>query len=195
MKIVFTLPPSLGIVLLFSACDPAEYAASSHSTSTTTLASANGASALTVPVVAVATLAPASGSNVRGTVNFIREKDGIRVEANVTGLTQGQHGFHIHEKGDCSAPDGSSAGAHFNPGGRPHGGPADHNRHVGDFGNLEADASGHARYSRTFPDLKLEGSDSIISRAVIVHAKADDLKTQPSGDAGGRIACGVIEKK
>lgn len=190
MRTVFTIPASVGVVLLFSACAPPEYAANSRSSSTT-----NPASALTVSVVAMATVAPASGSNVRGTVSFIREKDGIRVEANFTGLTPGKHGFHIHEKGDCSAPDGSSAGGHFNPAGMAHGGPADPNRHAGDFGNVEADASGKATYSRTFSDLKLEGNASIIGRAVIVHAKADDLKTQPSGDAGGRVACGVIEKK
>lgn len=147
------------------------------------------------PTVATAILSPASGSSVRGTVKFIQEKDGIRVEAEITGLSPGKHGFHIHEKGDCSAPDASSAGGHFNPTGMPHAGPMDHQRHVGDFGNLEADESGKAKYSRSFSDLKITGETSILGKAVIVHAKADDLKTQPSGDAGGRVACGVIEKK
>jgi Cu-Zn family superoxide dismutase len=143
----------------------------------------------------MALLSPASGSTVRGVVSFTREKDKIRVEASVSGLTPGAHGFHIHEKGDCSAPDASSAGGHFNPSGMPHAGPTEASRHVGDFGNIEADASGNAHYSRLFADVMLEGASSVIGKAVIVHAKADDLKTQPSGDAGGRVACGVIEKK
>jgi Cu-Zn family superoxide dismutase len=155
----------------------------------------NGTFAAASAPVATATLSPASGSNVRGTVKFLQEKDGIRVEAEITGLSPGKHGFHIHEKGDCSAPDASSAGGHFNPTGMPHAGPTEHHRHVGDFGNLEADESGNAKYSRSFSDLKIAGETSILGKAVIVHAKADDLKTQPSGDAGGRVACGVIEKK
>jgi Cu-Zn family superoxide dismutase len=76
-----------------------------------------------------------------------------------------------------------------------HGGPEDSARHVGDFGNLEANSQGYAQYSKSFSDLKFDGAASILGKAVIVHAKADDLKTQPSGDAGGRVACGVIEKK
>lgn len=144
-------------------------------------------------VVATAMLSPASGSEVRGMVTFIRVNEGVRVVARVSGLTPGKHGFHIHEKGDCSAPDASSAGGHFNPTAHPHGGPSGDQRHVGDFGNLEADSSGRAAYSRVFPNLAFEGDASVIGRAVIVHAKADDLKTQPTGDAGGRVACGVIE--
>jgi len=148
----------------------------------------------TANVIATVWLSAASGSNVRGMVNFIREKDKIRVYASVSGLTPGKHGFHIHEKGDCSAPDASSAGGHFNPTGMHHGGPDDTQRHVGDFGNLEADASGNAHYSKLFSNLPLEGDSSIIGKAVIVHAQPDDMKTQPTGNAGGRVACGVIER-
>jgi Cu-Zn family superoxide dismutase len=144
---------------------------------------------------AVADLSPASNSNVKGTVTFVRQGSMTLVEATVSGLTPGLHGFHIHEKGDCSAPDASSAGGHFNPGGMPHAGPDSHDRHVGDFGNIEADASGNARFSKLFSNLQYEGTASIVGKAVIVHAKADDLKTQPSGDAGGRVACGVITLK
>lgn len=154
-----------------------------------------GKSDPTQNVVATAWLSAASGSNVRGLVNFICEGDKVRVYASVSGLTPGKHGFHIHEKGDCSAPDASSAGGHFNPTGMHHGGPDDTQRHVGDFGNLEADASGNAHYSKVFSNLSLEGDSSIIGKAVIVHAQPDDMKTQPTGNAGGRVACGVIEKK
>jgi Cu-Zn family superoxide dismutase len=143
----------------------------------------------------MAVLSPASGSNVRGTVTFTRENDKVRVDATISGLAPGKHGFHIHEKGDCSAPDASSAGGHFNPTGMQHGGPGDTQRHVGDFGNLEADAGGNAKYSQAFSNLMLDGDASIIGKAIIVHEKADDMKTQPTGDAGGRVACGVIAKK
>ena len=142
---------------------------------------------------ALAILYSASGSNVRGTVTFYREDNGTRVEATISGLTPGEHGFHIHEKGDCSAPDASSAGGHFNPTAMPHGGPHSSSRHVGDFGNLNANTLGNAYYSRTFDNLSFEGAASIIGKGIIVHEKADDMKTQPTGDAGGRVACGVIE--
>jgi len=146
-------------------------------------------------MAATATLAPASGSQVRGTVTFTQENDKVRVEAMISGLTPGKHGFHVHEKGDCSAPDAASAGGHFNPTGMPHAAPEDPKRHMGDLGNLEADASGNAKYSMVVSDLKLDGDHSIIGKAVIVHEKADDLKTQPSGESGSRVACGVIAKK
>jgi Cu-Zn family superoxide dismutase len=144
---------------------------------------------------AVAQLNPTKGNNVTGTVTFTKVKDGVRVVADVNGLTPGPHGFHIHEKGDCSAPDASSAGGHFNPTAMPHGAPEASMRHVGDFGNLVADASGKARLERIDQHLTFQGPNSIIGRAMIVHEKRDDLKTQPSGDAGPRVACGVIQLK
>ena len=143
---------------------------------------------------AVAELKPTQASNVRGTVTFTPTTYGVRVAADVTGLSPGDHGFHIHEKGDCSAPDGSSAGGHFNPAGMPHGGPRDEKRHVGDLGNLVADDSGKAHYEVVDRFLTLEGTNSIIGRSVIVHEKVDDLKSQPTGNAGGRVACGVIQR-
>lgn len=147
------------------------------------------------PARATAELKPTEGSNVVGTVTFTAENDGLRVVAVIEGLAPGLHGFHVHEHGDCSAPDASSAGGHFNPHGTPHGGPdaAHGERHAGDLGNLEADASGVARYERLDQLLALTGPDSILGKAVIVHAKADDLSTQPAGDAGPRLACGVIQ--
>lgn len=196
MKPVIAALVGCSAVCLLSACNKTDNAGTGYSQPSATTPQATTPQADPgSSIVATVTLSPASDSKVRGTVNFIREKDSIRVEANLTGLTQGQHGFHIHEKGDCTAADASSAGGHFNPGGMPHGGPLGPQRHVGDLGNIEADASGNARYSQSFSDLKLDGDTSIIGRSVIVHAKADDYKSQPSGDAGGRIACGVIERK
>lgn len=138
---------------------------------------------------AIAVLSSASGSKVTGTVTFTKSGDGVQVVANVTGLSPGNHGFHVHEFGDCSAADAASAGGHFNPTKDPHAGHDADKRHMGDLGNIEADASGKARLEITDKKMKL---DSIIGKAVIVHEKADDLKTQPTGDAGGRVACGVI---
>lgn len=141
---------------------------------------------------AVAVLAPASGSSVAGTVTFTKVDGGVKIVADVTGLIPGEHGFHIHEFGDCSAPDATSAGGHFNPHKMAHGAPDASPRHAGDFGNLVADESGKAHYERVDSVIALDGTDSILGHAVIVHEKVDDLKSQPTGNAGGRIACGVI---
>ncbi len=141
---------------------------------------------------AEATLESKSGSNVKGKVTFTKEGDMIKVVADIEGLPPGQHGFHIHEKGDCSAPDGTSAGGHFNPMSEPHAGHDAPQRHVGDMGNITADASGKAHIELTDTMMSFEGNNSIIGKSVIVHEKADDLTSQPSGNAGARIACGVI---
>lgn len=141
---------------------------------------------------AIAVLHPTAGSAVSGTVTFTASGDDMKVVADITGLTPGKHGFHIHEFGDCSSPEAKSAGGHFNPGGHHHGAPDSVDRHAGDLGNIEADAAGKAHLELHDKVIKLSGANSIIGHAVIVHEKADDLKTQPTGDAGGRVACGVI---
>ena len=140
-----------------------------------------------------AELSPASGSAVHGTVDFYETSQGVRVVAKVSGLTPGEHGFHIHEKGDCSTPDATSAGGHFNPTGAKHGGPNAAERHAGDFGNITASASGNAAFQTVDAHLSFEGPNSIIGRGVIVHDKADDLTSQPAGNAGKRVACGNIQ--
>ena len=141
---------------------------------------------------AVAVLHTAPAGKVEGTVWFEPAPGGVKVKARVSGLAPGTHGFHVHEFGDCSAADFTSAGGHFNPMTQPHGAPKDAARHVGDLGNIEAGADGVATLDWTDTQLAFEGHHGIVGRAVIVHAKADDLKTQPTGDAGGRLACGVI---
>jgi len=141
---------------------------------------------------AVAELSPANGSGVRGVVRFARVEDGVRVMARVFNLSPGPHGLHIHRFGDCRSADAASAGAHFNPGGNAHGGPQDVNRHAGDLGNMVADDSGVATLDGVAPMVMLDGPDSVIGRSVVVHAKADDFKSQPSGASGERQACGVI---
>lgn len=141
---------------------------------------------------AVAVLIPTEGNKVRGVVTFTKEQKGVRVVAEIQGLSPGLHGFHVHDYGDCSAPDGNAAGGHFNPQKMPHGGPTAEKHHAGDLGNVEADRSGVAKLDMVDPHLVFEGPESIVGRGLIVHAQPDDLKTQPTGNAGGRVACGVI---
>jgi Cu-Zn family superoxide dismutase len=135
---------------------------------------------------------PTQGNSVTGTVTFTKVDGGVKVVADLQGLTPGKHGIHIHECGDCSAADGTSAGGHFNPMGMNHGAPMDAMRHEGDMGNILADATGKAHLEYVDKDIAFEGVTSIIGRSVIVHKNEDDLKTQPTGNAGARVACGVI---
>lgn len=161
----------------------------------TPAASASESAPSTQPagLVARAELGPVGGSGVTGTVTFTAVGDGVRVEAHVNGLAPGDHGFHVHMYGDCSAPDGTSAGGHFNPMGVDHGALDAQPSHVGDLGNLRAGADGHAMSMFTTRKLSLgSGESDVLGRAVIVHAKADDLTSQPTGAAGPRVACGVI---
>jgi Cu-Zn family superoxide dismutase len=168
---------------LLAACSPAESDDASQ---------AGAASAR--PAASAAVRGLAADADAKGTVTFTKEAAGVRVVADFTGLAPGQHGFHVHEKGDCSAPDASSAGEHFNPEAGTHGPRNQDTAHAGDMGNLEADASGKAHLDYVDPKMALDGADSVVGKAVIVHEKSDDLATQPSGNSGARIACGVIEK-
>jgi Cu-Zn family superoxide dismutase len=141
-----------------------------------------------------ATLAPSAGNNVAGNVVFVQEGRKLFVIAEVTGLKPGAHGFHVHEKGDCSAPDFSSAGGHFNPGSQPHGDPTAGAHHAGDMPVLMADASGKATARAELRTMSIDGSaNDIVGKAVVVHADPDDFRTQPAGNSGARIACGVIK--
>jgi Cu-Zn family superoxide dismutase len=141
---------------------------------------------------AVAVLHPTGGNSVSGIVTFTKEANGIRVVADIKGLTPGVHGFHIHDYGDCSSADGNSAGGHFNPMEMPHSAPTSEKRHIGDLGNITADDSGNAKLDWLDTHISFEGHHSIIGRSVIVHASPDDLTSQPTGAAGARVACGVI---
>jgi Cu-Zn family superoxide dismutase len=132
-----------------------------------------------------------SGGDAKGEVKFTKVAAGIKVEAEIHGLTPGPHGFHIHEFGDVSSPDAMSAGGHFNPDKAEHGAPTSPKRHVGDMGNIEASPRGVARLDYVDPQMSFAGPHSIIGRGVIVHEKADDMK-QPTGNAGGRVAAGVV---
>jgi Cu-Zn family superoxide dismutase len=150
--------------------------------------------ACAMPTALMAVMLPTKGNTVGGKVRFTEVAGGVRVVADISGLTpSGKHAFHLHEFGDVSAEDGSAAGGHYNPGGHPHGGPEAEQHHAGDLGNLTADAAGNAHYEIVVKDLNLCcGGMPVIGRSVIIHAKEDDLASQPAGNAGPRIAQGVI---
>ncbi|MGE0764342.1 MAG: superoxide dismutase family protein [Bdellovibrionales bacterium] len=138
---------------------------------------------------AQAKVAPLGKGKVNGAISFFSSGPDLKVKVDLSGLQPNQkQGFHIHEFGNCSG-DGSTAGGHYNPGKQPHAGITEAQRHVGDLGNLMADAKGLVQTEITVPKTSLS---QVLGRAVIVHAKEDDLKSQPSGAAGDRVACGVI---
>ena len=144
---------------------------------------------------ATAALEPTKGNATRGSVEFVQKGDRVLVTASVSGLAPGRHGFHIHEKGDCSSDDGTSAGGHFNPLGKPHAAPTGPDRHAGDMPMLAADAAGNAVLDAELDVITIGGgATDIVGKAVIVHKDGDDFKTQPTGNAGARVACGVIRK-
>jgi len=154
------------------------------------------ACASTMRPTASATLAPTAGNTAAGTVRFVQLADGaVEVSVDLTGVPPGVHGFHVHDKGDCG-DNGNAAGGHFNPTASPHGTPATDPHHAGDFGNVTADDRGVVNTKFTTRSVTVEaGANSAVGHAVILHANPDDLTTQPTGNAGGRIACGVVEMK
>jgi Cu-Zn family superoxide dismutase len=140
-------------------------------------------------------LMPGLGGSVAGALDLVASDGAVVMTGVVSGLKPGSHhGFHIHEKGDCSSPDFKSAGDHFNPTSQPHGNPATPPHHLGDVPNLEADDMGKATVNARIEGVTLgdQGPHDLVGRALVVHADADDYKTQPSGNSGDRIACGVI---
>jgi Cu-Zn family superoxide dismutase len=162
----------------------------------TLLAALAGCAHMASGPTAVATLAPTTGSTTTGTVRFVQSGDRVRVSGEIRGLKPGaEHGFHVHEKGDCSSGDGMSAGGHFNPGGAPHGRHGAGMHHAGDIPSLRADASGVARISFESTSIRVgSGANDIVGRGLIVHRDPDDYTTQPTGNAGPRLACAVIAR-
>ena len=148
--------------------------------------------AATKTKAAVATLSPSATGGPTGLVSFALAGAGVDVHVVATGLAPGSvHGFHVHEKGNCASADFTSAGGHFNPENHPHG-PQSGEHHMGDMPNLLADPQGNIDTRFTLAGVTLSGANGIVDRAVIVHAGPDDYATQPTGNSGGRIACGVI---
>lgn len=157
--------------------------------------------------LALATLALAAGdapkkasaklqspdSKVSGSVHFTQEAGGLHVVADVSGVTPGMHGIHVHENGVCTPPDFKSAGGHFNPGKAPHACMPTDPRHAGDFGNITVAADGKGHLDFMLAGATLSGDASVIGKSIVLHAGQDDCTTQPSGNSGDRLACGVIK--
>jgi len=143
-----------------------------------------------------ASLQPTKANSASGLVSFQQMGSVVRVSGTVTGLKpNAEHGFHVHEKGDCSSGDGMSAGGHFNPGGKGHGHHGGDDRHAGDMPNIKADASGKAAFSFDVKGLSIgSGAADIVGKGLIVHRDPDDYKSQPAGNAGPRVACAVIAR-
>ena len=144
---------------------------------------------------ASASLDSRSGSNAKGTVNFVWQGHDVLVTGNFSGLKpNAEQGFHVHEKGDCSSPDATSAGPHFNPATKDHGMPNSGMSHAGDMPNIKSDANGNATYSAKLHGFTVNtGPSGIVGRSVVVHRDPDDYKSQPAGNSGPRIACGLIK--
>jgi Cu-Zn family superoxide dismutase len=147
------------------------------------------------PPRATAALQPTKGNKTFGEATFEQAGDKVRVIVFAQGLRpNAEHGIHIHEAGDCSSGDGMSAKGHFNPHGKPHGNPQSAERHAGDLPSLKAGKDGRAKLDVTVDAITIgPGPASIVGRGLIIHADPDDYKTQPTGNAGARIACGVIK--
>ena len=183
-------------VLVLSACASSGGSATTATPSSKTAAPRPVLDSTSTVQTAKVNLTAASGSLVSGTLQVVPIAGGVRITGEIGGLPRnGNHGFHIHEKGDCSAADASSAGGHFNPANAPHGRVRQGQHHGGDSDNLSADAKGVARVDRQFVGVVMGGgaANDIIGKAVVVHADPDDYTSQPSGNAGARIACGVIK--
>lgn len=185
----------LGLVVMAGCAKPESDRLPAQNAAETPAAMPPGVSATPAATANVA-LTPTANHGASGSLAVTSEGGVVRLSGQLSGLTPDQeHGFHVHEKGDCSAPDASSAGAHFNPTNQPHGQPDDSTHHAGDLFNVKADAQGTAMVDVRSTGLTLrDGSPTdVVGKSVVVHAMPDDYSTQPSGNSGDRIACGVIE--
>ena len=182
---------SLLVILLACGC-----ATPSTSTGSTTRSAANAASIIAASTgpAATALIEPRSGSALSGTARFTTVPNGLGVHVEVHGAAPGLHGVHIHEKGNCSDPTAANAGGHYDPGGGPrHGGPDTPSRHGGDLGSIEVAPDGTGTLDVLVSELSIDRvADGVAGRALVVHEMPDDLRSDPEGNAGARIGCGVI---
>lgn len=192
-KCTFNLPGIVCVALFLSlsACNPGNKQADENATATEEPQQEQNER------TAKATLEAASGSSVTGEVKFTEKNGKVQFELTAQNLTPGEHAVHLHENGDCSAEDASSAGGHWNPDMKPHGkrGPGN-SFHKGDIDNMNVGQDGKGTLNMTIEGWTIGGPDStnILNKSVIIHEKADDFTSQPSGNAGSRVACGVIKE-
>lgn len=192
-----TIPLLAASCLVAVACGRNEPVAEAPPAATSPTGMELTATGAATPAAAMAQLESRSGSTAVGELEFTASDGAVTIRGELAGLTAGkEHAFHVHERGDCSAPDAESAGPHFNPGNGPHGPPtvAQNERHLGDLPNLLADAQGRSAVTAAIIGATLRdgGPNDLVGKAVIVHVDRDDYVTQPSGASGSRIACGVI---
>jgi superoxide dismutase, Cu-Zn family len=197
---ILTTVSTLAAIAAMSACSQKEAAPAAQDAPSTTASSEPANTPPPSNASAAATqhrvdLMPGQGGNVAGALDLVVSDGAVVMTGLVSALKPGsRHGFHIHEKGDCSSPDFKSAGEHFNPTSQPHGDPATPPHHLGDIPNLEADDMGKASVNARIEGVTLGdgGPSDLVGRAIVVHGDVDDYKTQPSGNSGDRVACGVI---
>jgi Cu-Zn family superoxide dismutase len=187
------LPMAVLATLALSACATSPSQSPTKPRQTPVPAVLTAPAASTIPA-AVTHVAGASGSLVSGSLSLVPLRGGVRLTGDLGGLAPGSHGFHIHQTGDCSAADAASAGGHFNPTGSAHGRAGTAAHHAGDIDNIVADASGVAHVDVQLRGVSLGGdaATDIIGRALVVHAAPDDYQSQPAGNSGTRVGCGVI---
>jgi superoxide dismutase, Cu-Zn family len=190
-----SLSLAIGLTVILAACSREEPAGAPRQPDTAPATAAEKAAAPEAAAEAVAQIAPTQGNTVTGSVALASSTDGVHITGSIQGLKpDAEFGFHIHEKGDCTAPDGSSAGGHFNPTQAQHGNPTGASHHAGDMVNIRSSAEGVAEVDTTATGTTLHGDPTtdLMGKAVVVHESPDDYATQPSGNSGKRIACGVI---
>ena len=186
---------AIGLALLLAACSKEQPASAPQTSDAAPPAAAEQATPAEPASEAAAQIAPTQGNTVTGSVALAQSGEGVHITGSVQGLKpNADFGFHVHEKGDCSAPDGSSAGGHFNPTQAQHGNPASGAHHAGDMVNIHSNGEGIAQVDTTAAGTTLHGDPGtdIMGKAIVVHESADDYTTQPSGNSGKRVACGVI---
>jgi superoxide dismutase, Cu-Zn family len=187
---------SSSLLILACACatassPPASSTAGAPAAAGTVAAAPTAAPAPVTVTVVTATLESRSSSNVTGNARITPGGSGVIVMVDISGATPGDHGVHIHDKGDCSAPDATSAGPHFNPkAAEHHGGLSTPVRHGGDLGNMQVDSNGKGLLVVQVSDLTM---DQVVGRSILVHAGKDDLQSDPAGNSGARVACGTLK--
>ena len=183
------------VALVLTACSREQPEGAPRQPEPTTAAPAEKATPSEPAQEAAAQIAPTQGNTVTGSLALSSSPQGVHITGAIQGLKpNAEFGFHIHEKGDCSAADGSSAGGHFNPTRAQHGNPTSATHHAGDMVNIRSNAEGVAQVDTTAAGTTLHGDPTtdVMGKAIVVHEGPDDYATQPSGNSGKRVACGVI---
>lgn len=186
---------AIGMTVILAACSREQPAGAPRQPDSASPTMAEKATPAEPAAEAVAQIAPTQGNTVTGALALAQSPEGVHITGSIQGLKpDAEFGFHVHEKGDCTAPDGSSAGGHFNPTQAQHGNPTGSTHHAGDMLNIKSNGEGVAQVDVTAAGTSLHGDPGtdVMGKAIVVHESPDDYTTQPSGNSGKRVACGVI---